>query len=71
VAEDSTASLVVPGTGSKRKAVGVISLFAHANVDLHVELKDVTVDEAEIKSNYDSGKLAKVRLLPSGATVTF
>ncbi|KDR78542.1 hypothetical protein GALMADRAFT_243950 [Galerina marginata CBS 339.88] len=41
--EDPSANLVVPTTGSKRKA-------------------DVSVDEAEIKSKYDSGSLAKLRV---------
>ncbi|KIM39192.1 hypothetical protein M413DRAFT_447154 [Hebeloma cylindrosporum] len=44
IAEDDSASLVIPATtGSKRKA-------------------DVSVDEAEIKSKYDSGALAKLRV---------
>ncbi|KAF8149083.1 SPOC like C-terminal domain-containing protein [Crassisporium funariophilum] len=43
ILNDSSANLVVPAAGSKRKA-------------------DVSVDEAEIKSQYESGTLAKLRV---------
>lgn len=65
LAEDSSVNLVVPASGSKRKAVGVLPILFNQSIDLRLALKDVTVNEAEIRSKYDSGTLEKVRLFLS------
>ena len=60
-------NLVVPLTCLKRKAVSVIRryYFIKQKADLRLIPQDITVEEAEIRSKYDSGTLVKVRPIAS------
>jgi ATP-dependent DNA helicase 2 subunit 1 len=63
VRKDPTANVVVVTTGSKRKPASVAYYYSFPARMLMLCLQDVNVEEAEIRSKYDSGTLAKVRSL--------
>lgn len=66
VENDDTSSIVdTPvATGSKRKAVSVILVLSDPQSSLYTPLfcQDVSVNEAEIRSHWESGTLAKVSI---------
>jgi ATP-dependent DNA helicase 2 subunit 1 len=59
VNNDESANVTVATTGSKRKAVRLLQAFPNLKMIPFI-YQDVTVDEAEIRSKYDAGTLAKV-----------